>query len=94
MSRRRRRDTVAGQVEARAVLKGTGSAHKGVVLTTPAGEELILQRVGGNAFQDPTTRALAGRRVTVEGYRLGGVFRFTRVVEEEPAEPAAPRHRP
>jgi hypothetical protein len=95
MSKRRRRDKLSGKAESRAVLQGTASAHVGVVLTTPQGDEVILQRVGGNAFQDPVTQSLAGRRVSVEGYRLGSVFRFDKHSDEGPADPPllAPRRR-
>ncbi len=71
-----RSETVAGYVEDRNVLTGTGSEHRGVVLTTESGESLRLQRIGGNPFSDPVTRQLIGHRVSLMGYRLGGVFRY------------------
>jgi hypothetical protein len=69
-------ETVAGYVETRDVLKGTGSEHQGVVLTTDSGEQLRLQRIGGNPFSDPETMKLIGHKVSLVGYRLGGVFRY------------------
>lgn len=93
MSKRRRRARLSGKVESRPVLQGTASAHVGVVLTTPQGEEVILQRVGGNAFQDSVTQSLAGRRVSVEGYRLGSVFRFDKCSDEGPANEPRPAAR-
>jgi hypothetical protein len=94
MSKSRPRARLSGTADRRPVLQGTASAHVGVVLTTPQGDELILQRVGGNAFQDPVTLALAGRRVSVEGYRLGSVFRFDKWSDEGPAgEPTPPTRR-
>jgi hypothetical protein len=39
---------------------------------------MILQRRGGNPFDDPETSRLVGHRVRVTGVRLrGDVFRFT-----------------
>ena len=67
---------IEGIVEEHKVLKGTGSEHEGVVLTTDDGEKLRLQRVGGNPFSDSVTKALVGRRVSLTGYRLGNVFRY------------------
>ena len=58
--------------------RGTGTEHTGVVLTTPEGERLVLQRIGGHPFSDPETRNLAGHDVSVEGFRLGRVFRYHR----------------
>lgn len=67
-----------GHVEPQRVARGTGSEHTGVVLTTPDGEQLVLQRIGGHPFSDPETRSLAGHDVAVEGFRLGRVFRYTK----------------
>lgn len=50
------------------------------MLRTDSGERVILQRAGGNPFDDAQTRELTGREVRLEGYRLGSVFRFTSVV--------------
>lgn len=66
-----------GRVVARRVLKGTASEHDGIVLETDDGEQLILQRIGANPFDDEVTRGLAGRQVRVKGVRLGYLFRFT-----------------
>lgn len=65
-----------GVVRRELVRKGTASEHQAVVLHTDAGETLILQRIGGNAFDDPATKALAGKRVVAEGFRLGRLFRY------------------
>ena len=69
-------ESVAGVVETRVVLEGTGSEHEGVILTTDSGESLRLQRIGGNPFSDPVTRQLIGHKVSLKGYRLGKVFRY------------------
>jgi hypothetical protein len=69
-------ERVAGYVETRDVLKGTGSEHEGIVITTDSGERLRLQRIGGNPFSDPVTKTLIGHKVSIKGYRLGGVFRY------------------
>ena len=69
-------ESVAGLVETRVVLEGTGSEHEGVILTTDSGERLRLQRIGGNPFSDPVTRQLIGHKVLLKGYRLGQVFRY------------------
>ena len=47
-----------------------------VVLVTGDGKRLILQRIGGNPFDDAATRDLAGQRVNVAGYSLGDIFRY------------------
>jgi hypothetical protein len=67
---------VCGDVVHSEVRLGTASEHVAVVLRTDEGEELILQRVGANPFKDPEGEKLVGHRVTVEGYRLGKVFRY------------------
>jgi hypothetical protein len=69
-------ESVAGFVETRAVLEGTGSEHEGVILRTDSGERLRLQRIGGNPFSDPVTIRLIGHKVSLTGYRLGQVFRY------------------
>ena len=76
-------ETIEGLVEERTVLKGTASQHEGVVLTTNDGEKLRLQRIGGNPFADAVTRRLVGRKVSLQGYRRGGVFRFIAVNTKE-----------
>jgi hypothetical protein len=69
-------EKVAGYVDTRPVLEGTGSEHEGVILTTEAGERLRLQRIGGNPFSDPVTKQLIGHKVSLTGYRLGRTFRY------------------
>jgi len=76
MTAERKLERLRGRVTHTAVRKGTGSEHEGVVLETAGGERLILVRIGGNPFDDPDTRALAGRTVEVEGYRVGNELRF------------------
>jgi len=68
-----------GRARAERVRRGTGSEHDAVVLETPQGERLLLQRVGGNPYDDEPTRRLVGRLVEVEGYRVGGVLRYVGV---------------
>ncbi|MGE0461111.1 MAG: hypothetical protein AB7Q16_07055 [Vicinamibacterales bacterium] len=67
---------LCGDVAHARVRHGTGSEHVAIVLRTDDGEELILQRIGANPFKDPEGEKLVGYRVTVEGYRLGKVFRY------------------
>jgi hypothetical protein len=67
---------VQGHARLETVRKGTGSEHDGVVLETPDGERLILVRLRGNPFDDPQTRALCGRTIEVEGYRVGSELRY------------------
>lgn len=67
---------LCGDVARTRVRHGTGSEHVAVVLRTDEGDELILQRIGANPFEDPESEKLVGHRVTVEGYRLGKVFRY------------------
>ena len=81
MEEKRQLERIEGQVEAQRVLKATGSEHTGIVLTTSRGEQLRLQRVGGNPFKDAMTEALAGSKVLLEGFRLDNVFRYVRVCD-------------
>jgi hypothetical protein len=62
--------------------KGTGSEHVAVVLASNDGRRLILQRIGGNPFDDAATRGLVGQTVAVEGFTLGDIFRY---VKAEPS---------
>lgn len=74
----RRLEQLTGRVESQLARRGTGSEHQAVVLCIEGGERIILQRIGGNPFDDSETRHLAGHEVQVEGYRLGDIFRFVR----------------
>ena len=65
-----------GQVGVERVLQKTASEHEAVVLETDAGERLILQRIGGNPFQDASSRDLVGRQVEVEGFLEGRTLRY------------------
>lgn len=76
MTPERKLERVRGRASLTVVRKGTGSEHQGVVLETPAGERLVRVRVGGNPFDDPQTRALDGRTLEVEGYRVGSELRY------------------
>lgn len=75
----RRLEQLSGKVESQLVRRGTASEHQAVVLVTEQGERVILQRIGGNPFDDSETRILVGHRVEVEGYRVGDILRFTKV---------------
>ena len=81
----RRLETIEGHVEPASVAHGTASQHVGLVLTTADGEELVLQRIGGNPFRDPVTQELSGQDVSLEGFRLGNIFRFVRANVTSPA---------
>lgn len=78
----RRLEKIEGRAEAEKVQRGTASEHAGVVLTTPDGEKLILERIGGNPFQDVETESLIGREMVVEGFRVGRVFRYNKATEK------------
>lgn len=67
---------MTGTARLQPVRTGTGSAHRGVVLQTDSGAELLLVRVDGNPFNDDQTRLLVGHRVDVSGYEVNGVLRF------------------
>jgi len=76
---------LAGRVERELVRPGTAGEHEAVVLRLDDGEKVILQRRGGNPFDDPETQKLAGHRVRVKGFRLeSGVFRYVEVQVDEP----------
>lgn len=79
--RQRRPEHLRGKVEKQLARRGTGSEHQAVVLVTEDGERMILQRIGGNPFDDDETRRLEGHDVEVEGFRVGDIFRFTKVTE-------------
>ena len=76
MEKRQKLERLTGHTAEQVVRKGTGGEHAAVVLQTREGERVILQRIGGNPFDDPATRALVGCDVEVEGFRIGDVFRF------------------
>ncbi len=75
---------LGGVVRLGARRRGTASEHVGAVLHTEAGEAVPLVRIDANPFDDPDTRALDGRRVQLEGYRVGAEFRFVRVLSNDP----------
>jgi hypothetical protein len=74
--RKKKLERLSGTAEFEVVRRGTGGEHKAVVLHLGGGEKVILQRRGGNPFDDPETRRLVGHRVRVAGFRLDTVFRF------------------
>ena len=69
-------ERLSGKAVRKIVKPGTASEHDAVVLCTDAGDEVILQRIGGNPFDDAETRKLAGHDVSVEGFRLNDIFRY------------------
>jgi hypothetical protein len=80
-SQQRPLERLSGKVERALAMKGTASEHQATILRTKKGERVILQRIGGNPFKDAETERLAGKNIDVEGYRLGGIFRYTRVTK-------------
>ena len=72
---------VTGTVTRQRARTGTASEHLAVVIHTEDGERLILQRIGGNPFQDAQTENLVGRRVRVSGFRLGDILRYATAEE-------------
>jgi hypothetical protein len=77
--------SLSGRAEQEVVKKGTASEHTAIVLTTDDGERLILQRIGGNPFEDAETKQLAGHVVRVEGFRLGDIFRYKKAERDSDA---------
>lgn len=75
--RERKPQRLTGTAAREIVRRGTGGEHRATVLLVARGQRLILQRRGGNPFDDARTRRLAGHRVRVTGYHLGDIFRFT-----------------
>jgi hypothetical protein len=71
-------ERLTGTVSRKLVRQGTASEHNAVVLNCDSGEQLVLQRIDGNPFSDPVTQRLTGKRVSVVGYRLGDIFRYTK----------------
>jgi hypothetical protein len=79
---KRRLETIEGRAASETVHRGTASEHEGVVVTTLDGEKLVLERVGGNPFEDGDTQVLIGHEVAVEGFRLGSIFRYVKATEK------------
>ncbi|MGE5151992.1 MAG: hypothetical protein ACM3II_17895 [Rhodospirillaceae bacterium] len=73
--------TLRGTLAVEVVRRGTASEQRALVLASDAGERLLLVKLGGPSFGLPPEARLAGRRVEVEGYRLDGELRFTRLAE-------------
>jgi hypothetical protein len=65
-----------GRVALQTVQRGTASEHEGLVLSTADGRRLILVRIGSNPFEDNRSRTLDGTDVEVEGFIVGGEFRY------------------
>lgn len=65
---------ISGKVLRRTVAGGSKSEHKAVVLRTKDGAELLLRRLGGNAFADPQLDDLVGTSIIGEGQVAGGTF--------------------
>jgi hypothetical protein len=66
--------TITGVVNKADISPGSKSAHRGVVLRTQRGEEFVLRRAGGNAFQDDTLEALVGTTISGRGLVSGQTF--------------------
>ena len=65
-----------GRVVRRRRSAGSKSDRDAVVLETGS-EDLVLRRLGGNAFSDPVLDALVGRRIRGNGQRTGVTFIMT-----------------
>jgi hypothetical protein len=65
---------IMGTVMQALISPGSKSEHRGVVLRTARGDELILRRAGGNAFRDETLEALVGTTITGTGIVVGQTF--------------------
>lgn len=76
MKEKQQPERLRGQVTRQLVRQGTASEHIAMVLCMKSGERLILQRIGANPFDDPATRELDGQEVTLQGFRVGDIFRF------------------
>ena len=65
---------VLGTVSRKPFASGSKSARVAVVLETDAGKTYLLQRAGGNPFNDPALEELVGKRIegkgTIDGYAL------------------------
>jgi hypothetical protein len=72
-----RAQRLSGTAAREIVRPGTAGEYNAVVLRLKNGGRVILQRRGGNPFNDPATSRLVGHAVRVKGFRLGEVFRFT-----------------
>jgi hypothetical protein len=65
---------ISGKVVRKPVASGSKSEHEAVMLRTADGEELLLRRLGGNAFRDPQLDDLVGASITGEGQVAGRTF--------------------
>jgi hypothetical protein len=74
---------VAGKVELKTVSPGSKSERRAVVLTTSAGETLVLRRKDGPAFADQSLEKLVGRSIKAEGLKTSGTLIMERWTESD-----------
>src|ERR1700734_1547721 len=65
---------VTGPVKRRRVAQGSKSDRVAIILRTEKGDEFILRREGGNAFQDATLDRLVGSVISAKGRAVGQTF--------------------
>jgi hypothetical protein len=65
---------ITGVVANADISRGSKSEHQGVVLRTQRGEEFVLRRAAGNAFQDEALDALVGTTISGRGIVSGKTF--------------------
>jgi len=65
---------IVGVVTKADISPGSKSEHQGVVLRTRSGEEFVLRRLGGNAFNDESLEALVGTTISGNGMVSGKTF--------------------
>ena len=68
---------VKGRVVRKRVGAGSKSDHSAVCLQTARGQEYVLRRMGGNAFEDPELDALVDQEIEGEGKLAGQTLILT-----------------
>ena len=65
---------LTGMVTRTRIAPGSKSNRVGVALRTESGDEYVLRRRGGNAFQDDTLEKLVGTTITATGLVADNTF--------------------
>jgi hypothetical protein len=65
---------ITGTVTRTRIAPGSKSDRVGVTLRTAKGDEYVLRRLGGNAFQDDSLEKLVGSTITATGLLADNTF--------------------
>jgi hypothetical protein len=65
---------IRGRVIRKPYAVGSKSEHEAVMLQTETDGDVLLRRVGGNAFHDEVLEGLVGRELQFQGELRGNTF--------------------